>query len=298
MSQHLLIILVFLAFFWQILVPGWARNDAALLANLGLHSNDPGLLNNAEQTLASFKDACWGSWLLGSVYDFLGKLDFRDQAWEKTLSCSPLYIQLIQAVDPANISLAKLAVKEYPGQAEAWFWLAELELRDSPEQAIHAYWQVIQLQPDNDRAWRELSRILASLDPQVALATYERLGFERIFFSDPLLQPEILFIKAQILAKSQPERAVQLYRQGLQNKPYDGVRWYELGDLLAKTDPVAALEAYLQSCKYGDPGNHGCYNAGLIVEKQGDFPLAIRYYRLSKWEKSLKRAAELEQNLP
>ena len=103
---------------------------------------------------------------------------------------------------------------------------------------------------------------------------------------------------ASILAEPKPERAIELYRQGLEGKPYDGVRWYELGDLLADTDPQAALVAYHQSCYNGDPGSHGCYPAGLLAEELGDLPLALQYYRLSRYEGAVQRAAELGKRIP
>jgi hypothetical protein len=67
-----------------------------------------------------------------------------------------------------------------------------------------------------------------------------------------------------------------------------------LGDLLVETRPEEALEAYVQSCLNGDPGANGCLRAGALAEQQGDIDAAIGYYRLSKYQESLDRAAALE----
>jgi len=298
LSTSLLVILVILLAANQTLALRWNGNVAALITMRSLRAGDLAALHSAERTLTSSGDVCGSSWLLGLVYNSLGDLGRRDKTWETALHCSPAYIQLVRAMAHDNISLAELAAHEHPEQADAWFWLAELKLKDSPEQAINFYWQGLQRQPHNSSAWVQLGRALASMDIQVALNIYDQLELDQLVTADPLLQPEPQFIMASILAKSQPERAIQLYRQGLQRKPYDGVRWYELGDLLSKTDPQAAIEAYLQSCYNGDPGNHGCYGAGLVAEEQGDIQSAIRYYRMSRWEGALQRAGRLEQTLP
>lgn len=294
----LLVVLVILLFPSSALVTRWDRNNAALITLHSLQTGDPAMLQVAEKTLISLRsDVCRGSWLLGIVYHSLGDLERRDQVWGASLRCSPAYILLVRAKAHDNISLAELAVQEHPEQAEAWFWLADSELKDFPERSINAYWQGLQRNPYDTSAWVQLGSALASLDSKVAISIYERLELERLVSYDPLLQSEPQFIMAEILAKNQPERAIQLYRQGLQHRPNDAVRWYELGDLLSKTDPHAALDAYLESCYHGDPGFHGCYKAGRMAEVLGDFQAAIRYYRLSKWAESLKRADELEQTL-
>jgi tetratricopeptide (TPR) repeat protein len=264
-----------------------------------MQSSDPAALYLAENTLISLKDDfCDKPWLLGMVYQALGDLEGRDQARREALRCSSVYTRLVRALAPEDLHLADLAVRAHPGQAEAWFWLAELNLESAPESAIKAYWQGLGRAPHTKRAWAEMSRAFASLDTKRALALYEQLGLAEFASKDPYLQAESEFILAAILAGEQPKRAIQLYRQGLQAAPHDGVRWYELGDLLKGADPQAALEAYHQSCYNGDPGHHGCYPAGLIAEEFGDIQLALHYYRLSKWDEALKKVDQLEDSLP
>jgi hypothetical protein len=76
--------------------------------------------------------------------------------------------------------------------------------------------------------------------------------------------------------------------------PYAGGRWLELGDLWREIDMKAAINAYLQSCKNGDPHYNGCYRAGFAAEEMGDIASAIRYYRLSKWDVAHEKADKLE----
>jgi len=294
-----LVFLVILTTSWHNLVSRLDRNAAALATMRSLLTGDPLSLQNAERSLLPLEvDHCQVAWLLGTVYNIGGDIEQRDQALKAAVRCSPAYTKLAQVMAPDNVSLAELAAQVHPEQAEAWFWLAQQYSETSPEKAIRAYWRGLQNDPHASNAWTEMGRAFASLDVKDALDLYEQLGFEGLASSDPYLQVELQFVMAHILAKSQPERAIQLYRQGLERKPYDGVRWYELGDLLSKTNPQAALEAYLQSCHKGDPGSHGCYGAGRIAEELGEFQSAILYYRMSKWEYALQRAAQLEQSLP
>lgn len=216
------------------------------------------------------------------------------QVLEYALGCSVNHLPLIKALLPEDQALAQSATELYPEHADTWFWLADLQSLATPEQAIESYWQGLQREPQNSNAWVQLSRMLATFAPDVALRIYEQLDVASLGKTNPILSTEMQFVLAATLSKDDPAQAVDLYRQGLTAKPYDGIRWFELGDLLSKTDPQAALEAYLQSCIYGDPGSHGCYGAGRMAEQLGDPTQAIEYYRRSSWVEALKRADELE----
>lgn len=293
----LAIVLIILPASARELASRWNGNIAALIIMHNLVAGDPAGLHGAERALSSFDDVCRRSWLLSLIYDSLGDLEHRDKAWETSLRCCRAYIQLVRAMAHDNINLAELAVQIYPDQADAWFWLAESKLENSPEQAVNAHWQGLQLRPHDTKGWMQLGKAMTYLDPQVAWSIYDRIERDPLVAKDSVLQNELRFILAALLSKSQPERAIQLYRDALQHKPHDGIRWYELGDLLAQTDPQAAIEAYLQSCHRGDPGNHGCYGAGRVAEQEGDIQRAIQYYRMSDWEGALQRADELERAL-
>jgi hypothetical protein len=266
---------------------------------LALNTRDRSLLESAKSKLLSFSgDTCQVSWQLGVVYQHLGNAPQRDRLWGDALRCSPRYLKIIQTMIANNLGLAELAVEIYPEQSEAWFWLARQQTKASPLQAVNSYWQGLQFEPYNAAAWTEIKLAFGRLTPSVAVSLYQQLEFEKLFSADAELRANNLFLLAYILSKSDPERAIQLYRQGLLQRPDDGVSWYELGDLLASRDPAAAIDAYLQSCSHGDPGKHGCYGAGLTAEKQGDIAHAIQYYRLSQWEVAIQKAEQLEQSNP
>lgn len=105
------------------------------------------------------------------------------------------------------------------------------------------------------------------------------------------------FWLAPALAADAPDEAIALYRRGLELAPTEGRRWLALAQLLRPRDPTAAIEAYLQACRHGDPGANGCLGAGGLAEEQGDLTTAIGYYRLSHWSGALEKADELEQQL-
>ncbi|MGQ9459514.1 MAG: tetratricopeptide repeat protein, partial [Anaerolineae bacterium] len=102
------------------------------------------------------------------------------------------------------------------------------------------------------------------------------------------------FWLARLRAAADREEAIALYRQGFARNPFDALRWRELGDLLAGRDPEAAILAYLNSCSYGDPGSNGCYRAGKMAERLGDWARAAQYYRLSRNEGVRQLAVEME----
>lgn len=105
------------------------------------------------------------------------------------------------------------------------------------------------------------------------------------------------FWLAAAVSADTPAEAIELYRTGLRLSPHDGHRWLALAELLEPGEPAAALEAYLQACRNGDPGANGCLRAGSLAEGDGNFAAAIEYYRLSKWSGALDRADELERQL-
>lgn len=91
--------------------------------------------------------------------------------------------------------------------------------------------------------------------------------------------------------------AAAAYRRGLALEPSAARAWLELGNLVAGKDPEAALAAYGQACRRGDPGANACVRAGATAERLGDVAAALDWYRASRWEVARARADELERRL-
>jgi tetratricopeptide (TPR) repeat protein len=283
----------------------WILSRADLSSRLALNMQGIKLLkgggqSEVEASLVRLTPRdCHAAWLLGAASAELGHAALRDTAWQETLRCSKASLPLVEILAPERDAshLAALAVELYPEEAGGWFWLARISAASDLEQAARYAWQGLEISPHDGLGWRMLSDTLAKLEPVKALSLYEEFGLHDIGSHDALNQDEALFLFGRILSKEAPERAVALYQQGLTLNPYDGVRWRELGDLLRDTDSEAAKEAYYQSCRYGDPGSHGCLEAGRIAEEQGNLEEAIRFYKLSLWQPVLDRANMLEKQL-
>ena len=92
--------------------------------------------------------------------------------------------------------------------------------------------------------------------------------------------------------------ARQAYLHTVILDPNDGLAWCRLGrNYEKKGEWEMAFDAWSKCCKYGDPGSNGCFGAGRMMEKMGYSRQAIEFYRLSRWEESLKHADELEAQL-
>jgi tetratricopeptide (TPR) repeat protein len=275
------------------------RNQAALDAAHGLLGGNSTRLQSSrlawEQLTAH---TCRAYWYLGTIAHASAQPELRDDAWAQALDCSPENIFLVRSMQPGSETFARRAVQAHPTQADAWFWLAETLQTTDPLAAIRAYWQGLTFSPGSNAAWVNLGRLLATLPAEQSAAALAELDLAAIHTSDPATQAEMRFILGAAYREADLSQAISLYREGLALRPMDGIRWYELGDMLAQSDPQSALDAYVQACSFGDPGNHGCYNAGQIAEKQGKIEDAIRYYRTSDWPPALERANQLELQLP
>lgn len=267
------------------------RSMVAILSN-------PGLLPQMEADWVAFGVAnCRANWFRGLIAGELHEEDAKERSWRAALRCAPDFVPMLRAVAPNDQSLAELAVQEYPGFAETWFWLADLSTEEIPEDAISLYYRGLLLEPANRWRWQQLSDLFIHLDSQTAKDTYVNLGLVNLISAEQYGSVDARFLWARIIGQESPEAGAAQYYELLLLRPHDGVYWRELGDLLREHDPNAAIEAYLQSCRNGDPGSNGCYRAGLTAESQGDYENAIQYYRYSKWEGALKRAVELEAQL-
>jgi tetratricopeptide (TPR) repeat protein len=278
----------------------WRITQADLPGRLKLNFVGLKLLRQGEESQVEAKlmglasKDCHAAWLLGMASYYLGHTELRDVAWKEALHCSRVYREEVEIFAPEREDLARLAVELYPGDVGGWFWLAKISLPKDPENAARYIWKGLGLSPYNDWGWRMLGDALAQLKPDRAFELYDEFGVKDIGEQNILNRDQSIFLFARILSKEAPDKAIELYREGLRYNPADGVRWKELAELLRKDYPEEALNAYIKSCRLGDPGFHGCYNAGLIYEEMGNYQEAIKFYRLSKWQVSQERVPELE----
>jgi tetratricopeptide (TPR) repeat protein len=171
------------------------------------------------------------------------------------------------------LGLASQTLNQQAKRDQSW----EASLYCSPE-----YVPLLSLIAPQHRDWAQTS---VDTYPQVA-ASWFWLAYTYLDPSDPgFSRPWIEQDLAQI---------IPYYKKALNLTPYNGKAWRELGDLLSKIDPIAAIEAYLNSCYNGDPGSNGCYRAGTTAEKLGDYQNAIVYYRMSRWSGAHEKADQLE----
>ncbi len=99
------------------------------------------------------------------------------------------------------------------------------------------------------------------------------------------------------------EESIRRYREGLGIRPEDDRAWQELGQQLTAVDSRAAREAFERSCQLRDTNGQGCLPAGMLAERAGDLPAAIRLFRRSRipgtdtWARTLELRL-LEAELP
>jgi hypothetical protein len=148
-----------------------------------------------------------------------------------------------------------------------------------------------------DAAWTVLISTHAEYIPMLrSRAPSRRALAEHALRSQPY-NPAAHFWLADIVSLTDTSHAVLLYRQGLHFAPDDGLAWIRLGSLLARSDPTAAVAAFGEACRHGDPGANGCYLAGRLSERAGKFTEAIRWYRLSRWSVATALADSLQHRL-
>jgi tetratricopeptide (TPR) repeat protein len=148
------------------LISSWNWNRRSLPILQAVMRADQAALKQGKENLDTFQgNDCRALWYLGIVSEALGDTAGRDRYRESALLCSPSYIQILSRVAPDDVQLADAAVRRYPENAEAWFWLGEALFADQPELAVHAYRQVLEFQPDHSDAGFRLGEAQAVLEP-------------------------------------------------------------------------------------------------------------------------------------
>jgi len=98
--------------------------------------------------------------------------------------------------------------------------------------------------------------------------------------------------------KQEEETILSLYHQIVSMNPEDGYAWRPIGrDYEQKKMFDEALRAYILSCNNNDPFGSACHSAAVLFENKGDMVNALKFYKLSRWEKSIPEIERLEKSI-
>lgn len=115
---------------------------------------------------------CELHWQEGLLYHAQGEAALRDAAWAALLGCTGRYARFMPMLAPQNADLARTMIELQPGSPTGYFWLAELLTSTDPAAAILWYANGLLLAPQDGRRWGYLGDLLATADPDAALAAY------------------------------------------------------------------------------------------------------------------------------
>ncbi len=179
-------------------------------------------LGSSLQRLA--RENCRLTWFQAALAGQRFDLQSQRENWLEAMRCSPRYIPLVRKFAPQDEELAQQATQKQPASAQAWFWLAELTVEESPEQAIHYYRRGLAIDPSGGWDWVRLGRLLEEREPLAAIQAYAHA----CFLDDPGLhgcygagymsekigdiEAAIRFYRLSSFPKAQ-ERAAELERQ-------------------------------------------------------------------------------------
>jgi tetratricopeptide (TPR) repeat protein len=176
--------------------------------------------------------------------------------------------------------------------------------RDFPEESRENWFLGLLAAKLNDQNMQEIywaKYLDSSLPEALWLVHAGARGNARLALQATQVYPndaESWFWLAETLYQTnQNPQAIPAYQRSLQLDPQNGFAWCRLGGLLEYENPIQSRAAYLQCCYHGDFGSNGCFNAGQISEELGEIDAAIKYYRLSQWVESNRRADALERSL-
>ncbi len=147
---------------------------------------------------------------------------------------------------------------------------------------------------ERDAAWARLLACSASFVPLVEGEAPDSLTLARRAVGAQPAAAEAHFWLARVHARAGERAAARRSAlRGLALDPRNGRAWLELGHLVARDNPWAALAAYAESCRYGDPGANGCLSAGALAEHLGDREAALGFYRRSRYPPAREAAERL-----
>ena len=130
-----------------------ARNQDAVLTVASCAAAAP----KAQASASGIGTLRWDAWFEGTRAHCQGDARQAQVLWSAALRQSESRLPLVRAVARYDVELAALAAEQYPGRAEAHFWLGDaLAHRKDAAAAIQAYERGLALQPGNADAWDAL----------------------------------------------------------------------------------------------------------------------------------------------
>ena len=112
--------------------------------------------------------SCRSRWLRGLVADAADNPSQRFEEWRELIRCSPSYIRLVFNRAPDDRGLAEVTRDAWPRNPAGYFWLASLEEKAAPDEAIRLLRQGLERSPTSGREWRKLGDLLAAGDKDLS----------------------------------------------------------------------------------------------------------------------------------
>ena len=99
---------------------------------------------------------CSHIWMVAYYAGRSGNDAGQYRTWEKALACSPSSLPILKVILLEDVDLAREAVRIYPKNYLAWFWLGDTLSPSDPSAAKQAYLQSVSLSPYYALAWCRL----------------------------------------------------------------------------------------------------------------------------------------------
>jgi hypothetical protein len=280
--------------------------------------------NNSKITIPELEESnkknCRYLWLSNAVIIRKNKdiksLDF----YSNLFSCNYLYVHMMKKVHPLDLSLSEIAYVKYPQDINVLKWVGDSLFEKNKQGSLDIFLQATKLFKNDSYSWGKLGELYENFQmDELAKNAYITSclngdnDVNACYNAGKLLEidnkiDDALFFYS--LSKSQYSKR-QAYRLELSKIPKENLESFILDKLVDYPNDsyfleqigfvyfdkgliVDATRAFKKSCDIGGPGIDSCYNAGKLLEYQGDFLNAIYYYKKSPSSFSHSQASRLE----
>ncbi|MDR3574713.1 MAG: hypothetical protein P4L50_12680 [Anaerolineaceae bacterium] len=139
------------------------KRDSFSIQLVAAANETPGYFPQLEQQLKEIPyPACYSNWISGLIAARLAQTAESQLKLAYFLMCSPEAVHMVQAIAPRDKVLATMAVKLYPKNITALYWLVKLlEINNpteinNPKDTVSLYEWIVQINPNDGIAWREI----------------------------------------------------------------------------------------------------------------------------------------------